>query len=276
VKRSLSLSLSLLAFAMGTVAWHSAEGQELAAPICELREQDPVSILTPSSYLFQINEVAVPRWRDYVAVQAPHPQVDRALGAFGFGVALANTYVAVETNDVQMVRNCSQEIQVFAQGLGLSEICKTNWGNHIRMAEQGEWAMLRSQVDSAILEVQTRLRAQKDEDLSVLVELGMWVRLFAVGTRVVLDMEDPPPAPELAYPCQMRLLDLAGKASGCLEKRPSCKMARELQDLFLAMGETCGEGKTPTIDHLNSFVERLEAALDSIARAKTSQAYRDA
>jgi hypothetical protein len=59
-----------------------------------------------------------------------------------------------------------------------------------KLAESEKWSDLRQEVTDGSQELCRVLREQRDEDLAVLVELGIWCRLLEIVSTAVMDNGD--------------------------------------------------------------------------------------
>jgi hypothetical protein len=99
---------------------------------------------------------------------------------------MADSHLAVQAGDAQQFRNNNQEVQKFCAVLGLTDKISPEVNAGSQMAASADWPALRKQVHQTQQHIESALNEQRDEDLAILVDLGMWMRLFDMGSTLVV------------------------------------------------------------------------------------------
>jgi hypothetical protein len=145
----------------------------------------PTPQMLPGQYLDTIGQQVKARWRQLYRNAPPVLSSERMRMAFTLGGLMADSHLAVQAGDAQQFRNNNQEVQKFLQVLGLSAKITPDVNAGSQMAESGNWPALRQQVQQTQQHIEAALIDQRDEDLAILVDLGLWMRLFDMGTTLV-------------------------------------------------------------------------------------------
>lgn len=73
----------------------------------------------------------------------------------------------------------------YARVLGLAEKITPDVLTEGKMAEAEDWPMLRDKLVQKQALIATLLKEQRDDDLAILVDLGMWLRLLQISSELV-------------------------------------------------------------------------------------------
>ena len=145
---------------------------------------------TPLDYLEKVGQHTKARWRQLYRPPPPTPAPNRAKTAITLGSLVAEAFLCLQATDAQQFRNNHQEIMSYSKTLGLGEKLAPRTMAQSKMAEMEQWADLRDDLTEGYFQLKQLLVDQRDEDLAILLDLGVWMRtLEMVSTLVVEDPE---------------------------------------------------------------------------------------
>lgn len=130
------------------------------------------------------------RWRQLYRPQTPAPTADRSKAAFTLGSLIGETFLILEAADSQHFRNNNQDVSTYCRMLGIGEKMRPRLMAQAKMAEMDEWKNLRQEIVDSHQELTRLLREQMDEDLSVLVDIGAWMRSLEIVSKLVVEIPD--------------------------------------------------------------------------------------
>jgi hypothetical protein len=156
-------------------------GHEVPPPAIPAQDQ------TPADFLDLVSQHTKARWRLMFRPPPPTPPTDRGRAALILGSLLADSFLVWQAGDSQQFRNNNQEVLSYCRMLGLGEKLMPRLMAQGKMAESNEWKELRHEVVDGHQELLRLLREQKDEDLAVLIDLGLWLRLLEIVSSVVVE-----------------------------------------------------------------------------------------
>lgn len=165
---------------------------------------------TPADFLDGIGGRVKARWRQLYREAPPPPTAARPLSAFVLGGLMADSFIALQATDAQQFRNNNQDILTYCRVLGLNEKLAPRLMSQGKLAEKDKWTDLRQEVVDGHQVLCRVLHEQRDEDLAVLVDLGIWLRLLEVVSHVVEESQDKAMLP-LAIGSPKLLLDLQNR-----------------------------------------------------------------
>ena len=145
---------------------------------------------TPADFLDGVSLRVKARWRQLYRDPPGPPPTARPCAAYSLGSLVADSFLAIEATDTQRFRNNNQDILSYCQVLGLSNKLGPRLMSEGKLAEQEEWTMLRQEVVDGHQELCRFLREQRDEDLAVLVDMGVWMRMMEMVAGMVIDSPD--------------------------------------------------------------------------------------
>jgi hypothetical protein len=145
---------------------------------------------TPADFLEKVSGRLKVRWRQHYRDPAPVPSNERVRGAFVLGSLLADSFIALQASDAQQFKNTNQDVLNYTRTLGLSDKLSPRLMSQGKLAETETWAELRQQVVDGHMELNRLLHEQRDDDLAVFVDLGLWLRLLQVVTTVVTETDE--------------------------------------------------------------------------------------
>jgi hypothetical protein len=130
------------------------------------------------------------RWRTLYRPQPPTPTPDRHKAAFTLGSLLGEGLLILQAGDAQQFRNNNQDVVTYCRMLGLGERMMPRLMTQAKMAESSEWKELRQELAAGQQELIQTLREQKDEDLAILVDLGVWMRSLEIASTLAVASPD--------------------------------------------------------------------------------------
>ncbi|WP_395742242.1 hypothetical protein [Prosthecobacter sp.] len=142
---------------------------------------------TPADFLDTVASRAKARWRLLFRPPPPTPPTDRGRAALILGSLLADSFLIWQAGDSQQFRNNNQEVLSYCRMMGLGEKLMPRLMAQGKMAESNEWKDLRHEIVDGHQELLRLLREQKDDDLAVLIDLGLWLRLLEISSSVVVE-----------------------------------------------------------------------------------------
>src|SRR6478735_4954362 len=142
---------------------------------------DDFSIPTPGEFMAALNKIGKPDWSSKTGRSVPTSIPSRAQQALNLGTLIADGYVAVEAESKQEVRNVGRDIVEMAKPLGVREEIINRGKSLTEFAENGQWDVLREELEATQNEVKTKFAESADKDLITLITVGGWIR----GTEVV-------------------------------------------------------------------------------------------
>lgn len=145
---------------------------------------------TPADFLEAVGLVAKARWRQLYRPPPPTPAPDRMRTTVTLGYLVGESYLCVQAADVQQFRNNNQEVMAFCRTLGFGEKVSPMLLALAKSAEMEQWEELKAGVIECYLALEQSLVEQRDEDLAVLLKLGVWLRTLEVVSTVVLETPD--------------------------------------------------------------------------------------
>ncbi|CAN5681049.1 hypothetical protein BH11VER1_BH11VER1_16530 [soil metagenome] len=126
-------------------------------------------------------------WRKLYRDPPPTPSTDRLKVAFTLGVLIADSHLKLQAGDAQKFRDNNQDLLAYCKVLGLSEKITPEVMAEGKMAETEDWNGLKEKVNGLRQLIMQLLKDQRDEDLSILVNLGVWMRLQEISSSLVLN-----------------------------------------------------------------------------------------
>lgn len=145
---------------------------------------------TPADFLDAIGGRIKARWRQHYREAPPVPPNERERGAFVLGSLIADSFLTLQATDAQQFRNTNQDVLSYCRTLGLGERLTPRLMSQGKLAEMEDWASLRQEVVDGHQELCRLLKEQRDEDLAILVDIGVWVRLLHVVSSIISESEE--------------------------------------------------------------------------------------
>lgn len=142
--------------------------------------------VAPAEYLENAGKQVKARWRQLYRQPPQTPSSDRLHVAFTLGALVADNYLALQAGDAQQFRNNGQDLLNYCRVLGLAEKVSPDVMSCSKMAETEDWDALRAKMLQTQQHIEALLVEQRDDDLAILLNLGMWFRLFDITTSLVI------------------------------------------------------------------------------------------
>ena len=142
---------------------------------------DTFTVPTPGELFAALNKQCKPNWTAQARGPINTAYKDRAQAALNLGGLIADGYIAVEAQDAQQVKNLGKDILKLAASLGVARAILDRGKTITQFADDNDWNQLKEELEATQNEVRQAMDAKRDEELTMLVTLGGWVR----GTQVV-------------------------------------------------------------------------------------------
>lgn len=167
-------------------------GQALADPPASAPPVSPAPIAnasdqTPADFLDMVGQRTKARWRLMFRPPPPTPPTDRGRAALILGSLIADSFLVWQATDSQQFRNNNQDVLTYCRMLGLGEKLMPRLMAQGKMAEGSEWKDLRHEIVDGHRELVRMLREQKDDDLALMIDLGLWLRVLEIVSTIVTD-----------------------------------------------------------------------------------------
>ena len=199
------VSLLGLSLTGALLAWATVGAQEIAPPPAALTIKPfsaaPMLLVTeepgwtpdqtPADFLDGIGHRVKARWRQLYREAPPPPSTVRPASAFTLGALMADSFLTMQALDAQQFRNNNQDILNYCRVLGLSEKLAPRLMAQGKLAEEANWDDLRQEVVDGHQELCRVMHEQRDDDLAMLVDLGIWTRLLDMVSTVVAESGEP-------------------------------------------------------------------------------------
>ena len=177
------LRRALCVAALSTCLVHAAvsvEGTEPPPPVVAV--SDP----SPADFLDTIAKNTKARWRLLFRPPPPTPPTDRGRTALILGTLLGDSFLVLQVGDAQQFRNNNQDVLTYCRTLGLGEKLLPRLMTQGNLAEKNDWKDLRQEIVDGHQQALKLLRDQKDEDLALLIDVGLGLRLFEIATAIIV------------------------------------------------------------------------------------------
>lgn len=142
---------------------------------------DALSIPTPGELMAALQKVGKPDWTGQYRAPIATTFTSRPQMALNLGGLIADGYIAVEAEDAQQVKNIGRDIISLAKPLGVQQDIINRGKSLTEFAENGQWNVLKEELEATQNEVKAALIENGDQDLVTLVTVGGWIR----GTEVI-------------------------------------------------------------------------------------------
>ncbi len=216
---------------------------------------------TPADFLDGIGARLKMRWRQLYRASPAPPSSSRHLTAFGLGALIADAYLALTAQDGQHFRNNNQDVLSYCRVLGVNDKLNSRLMGAAKLAEGENWSELRQQVVDGHQDLCRVLREQRDDDLAVLVEIGIWIRLIDMVSTTVMVVDDPKVWP-LAIGSPALLKDLKARTDHLSEATRQQKEIAPLAEDFDFLLRRWDNADVPDRERL----ERTRAKIEIIIK----------
>ena len=205
---------------------------------------------TPAEFLDVLGRTAKARWRLLFRPPPPTPSTDRCRSALVLGSLIGESYLIWQAGDSQQYRNTNQEMVNYCRTLGLGEKMMPRLMAQGKMAEQEQWKDLQQEIAEGHQELQRLLREMQDEDLALLIDTGMWLRLLEVSSALVADLPGTDARPLcIGSPTTLQLMrDRFDRISSKKRQTPLLQLVQtaliDTQKLWLASADSSPAAQT--------------------------------
>ena len=162
-----------------------SKGQEPAAAV-ENTAAPAVAEQSAADFLDAVGNHTKARWRLLFRPPPPTPPADRARAALILGTLIGDSFLVLQAGDAQQFRNNNQDVLAYCRMLGLGEKLTPRLMTQGNLAEQTAWKDLRQELVDGHQEALRLLREQKDEDLALLIDVGVGLRLLEIVSAVIV------------------------------------------------------------------------------------------
>jgi len=175
-----TISLLMLGCCLSTV------GAQEPAPAIENPAPPVVTEPSAADFLDAVGNHTKARWRLLFRGPPPTPPADRSRAALILGTLIADSFLILQAGDAQQFRNNNQDVLAYCRTLGLGEKLTPRLMTQGNLAEQTAWKELRQALVDGHQEALRLLREQKDEDLALLIDIGVGLRLLEIVSAIII------------------------------------------------------------------------------------------
>lgn len=161
---------------------------------------EALTIPTSGELLAAITRYGKPNWQSLYRKPIPTAYTSRPQIALNLGGLLADTYLAIQAEDSQQVKNMGRDIMALAKTLGLSENVLRRGNSITEFAEANQWSALKEELDATQNEVRLAMETMRDQELITLLTLGAWIRGTEAATTWIAANYSPDLAKLLRQP----------------------------------------------------------------------------
>lgn len=183
----LRLSRTIFIAAMGLCLGQAAADPAVSGALITPAPTANVSDQTPADFLDMVGQRTKARWRLLFRPPPPTPPTNRGRAALILGSLLGDSFLVWQAADSQQFRNNNQDVLTYCRMLGLGEKLMPRLMAQGKMAEDSEWKDLRHEIVDGHQVLVRLLREQKDDDLALMIDLGLWLRVLEIASTVVAD-----------------------------------------------------------------------------------------
>lgn len=152
--------------------------------------ETPASVIaaaqSPADFLDNVGLHTKARWRLLFRPPPPTPPVDRNRAALILGTLLGDSFLVLQATDAQQFRNNNQDVLAYCRTLGLGEKILPRLMAQGNLAEKNAWKDLRQELVDGHQEALRLLREQKDEDIALLIDIGLGLRMLEIVSAIVV------------------------------------------------------------------------------------------
>lgn len=171
----------VLGLCLGQLAGQAPAGSSATAVV------RPAAGQTPADFLDLVGSRAKTRWRLLFRPPPPTPPSDRTRATLILGSLLGESFLVLQAADSQQFRNNNQDVLAYCRTLGLGEKLMPRLMAQGKMAEDSQWKELRQEIVDDHREVLRLLREQKDDDLALMIDLGLWLRVLEISSTIAVE-----------------------------------------------------------------------------------------
>ncbi|MGV3662462.1 MAG: hypothetical protein ACO1TE_19920 [Prosthecobacter sp.] len=182
---SASLSRLSRAICIAAAGMLAASSPSLAGPASSESAAIAGTDQTAADFLESVGKHTRARWRLLFRPPPPTPPTDRGRSALILGTLLGDSFLIWQAGDAQQFRNNNQDVLAYCRTLGLGEKLLPRLMTQGNLAEQSGWKDLRQEIVDGHQEAMRLLREQMDEDLALLIDVGVGLRLLEIVSSLI-------------------------------------------------------------------------------------------
>lgn len=160
-----------------------------AVPFTAADEPPPETVAsdqTAADFLDAVSLHTKARWRLLFRPPPPTPPGDRNRAALILGTLLGDSFLVLQAGDAQQFRNNNQDVLAYCRTLGLGEKLQPRLMTQGNLAEKNSWKELRQELVDGHQEALRLLREQMDEDIALLIDIGVGLRLMEIVSAIIV------------------------------------------------------------------------------------------
>jgi len=142
---------------------------------------DSSVIPIPLEIFASLDKLGAQDWTKEVENREIRLDANRSRTAMLFGLLISDGFIAVQAQDKEAVRRIGREVLRLASSLGVANEVEAHANAIVNAAGQGEWPMVRKELDRTRQTVLNKMAELRDDELVDLVSLGGWLG----GTRAL-------------------------------------------------------------------------------------------
>lgn len=229
---------------------------------------DPAVIVgtdqTAADYLESVGRQTRARWRLLFRPPPPTPPTDRGRSALILGTLLGDSFLIWQAGDAQQFRNNNQDVLAYCRTLGLGEKLLPRLMTQGNLAEQSGWKDLRQEIVDGHQEAMRLLREQMDEDLALLIDVGVGLRLLEIVSSLITAAPEVNTMLFVGSPELLReLRDDFNRISAAKREEPFMQRVRAVIDESSLLWQDVD--KTPlTLEQLTKTNDTLKALMQGM------------
>lgn len=189
---------------------------------------------SPAEFLDALGKTAKARWRLYFRPPPPTPPVDRAKAALILGSLVAESHLIWQATDSQQFRNNNQDLVTYCRMIGVGDGIMPRLMAQGKMAEMEQWKELRTEISLTQDEMSRLLHEMQDDDLSHLIDTGLWLRVLEVCNSIAAEAPTEI-APDLRLTTQSATNELREHLSAVSANLSDCKYLQQLRNILDAL-----------------------------------------
>src|SRR5947207_12740900 len=246
------------------VAVGAETGRIPADQLTKAARSDSISIPTPGELFAALGKSGKTNWAGQYRGPIPATYRNRAQIALNLGGLIADGFIAVEAKDGQQVKNIGSDIIKLAKALGVSEKLLARGNSINEFAEHSEWDTVQEELEATENEVKSSMQTHADQDLVILVTLGVWIRCTQVVTAAIMQEYNEDSAKALRQPALVHFMQ-----SKINEISPELRGEPLVKDVSEQLGEieklvSLPPGKAPTVDDVRKVNKSVGKVLTEI------------
>lgn len=147
---------------------------------------DDLTLPTPGELFVAIGRGRRVNWQPLYRQPGAMGYRNRPQVAVNLGIVIADAYMAIEARDGIYSQSMTQDLLTLAAALGMNQAQLARGQSLLRFAAEGEWPVLRSELEAMENEIKTALIQQRDTPLVDVLSLGCWLRALQIASGSML------------------------------------------------------------------------------------------